>query len=211
MQRYRPDKMTITIESTINRSDFFPMNKADARETLGLPPATVYIGTAGALFASRGIKTLYAAFEEILQTHPQVKLLLAGRIDPQAPPPRRDNVEYLGELPHNRMNAFFNSLDIAFNYMADDDFGRYSFPQKAYEMLSCRVPVMSARVGVFADLLKDERFLYSPGNTAELVTKISALLEHPETPDVTIPEWSDQVGKLDTALNDIALSGKTPD
>jgi glycosyltransferase involved in cell wall biosynthesis len=152
------------------------------------------------LYASRGIEAVYSAFLEVVKTRPAVKLLLAGEIDPKAPPPEHDGVVYLGSLPHSDMNAFYGALDVAFNYMKDDEFGRYSFPQKAYEILACKVPVLSARIGVFADLLEQDRFLYSPGNVEELATKTLALLDQPEAPQTKIPSWADQADKLNEVI-----------
>ncbi|MGA8261800.1 MAG: glycosyltransferase family 4 protein [Arenicellales bacterium] len=197
---YRKEAAVFTIESTINETDFRPLEKAAARRRLNLDIDCSYVGTAGALYASRGIRTVYAAFLEVVKARPAVKLLLAGKIDPRAPPPDHEGVVYLGDLSHSDMNAFYNALDVAFNYMEDDEFGRYSFPQKAYEMLACKVPVLSARVGVFADLLEQDRFLYSPGDVAELATKILALLDQPDVPQPEIPSWADQADRLDEII-----------
>ena len=198
--RYRKSGAVFTIESTINDTDFQPMDKAAARRRLNLEVDCSYVGTAGALYASRGIEAVYSAFLEVVKTRPAVKLLLAGEIDPKAPPPEHDGVVYLGSLPHSDMNAFYGALDVAFNYMKDDEFGRYSFPQKAYEILACKVPVLSARIGVFADLLEQDRFLYSPGNVEELATKTLALLDQPEAPQTKIPSWADQADKLNEVI-----------
>lgn len=202
-RRHRPGKTTLAVESTIDRAAFHPVDRTDARRQLGLPLDVPCIGTAGALHRNRDIQTVYDAFLAVVKARPEVRLVLAGSIDAEAPPPRHDNVIHLGDLPHERMNTFFNSLDLAFNYMADDDFGRYAFPQKASEMLAARVPVLSARVGVFGDLINDDRFLYASGNAEELAAKILALLDAPAVPDVTLPEWSDQAKRVDGLLEDV--------
>jgi glycosyltransferase involved in cell wall biosynthesis len=203
----RGHKPVVTIESTINPDDFYPMDKHTARRALGLDIHATYIGTAGALFANRGIGTVYAAFLRLLKARPDVKLLLAGALDPGLPPPDHDNVIYLGDRPHADMKDFYNALDIAFNYMNDDDFGRYSFPQKAYEMLACRIPVLSARVGVFADLLAQDRFLYSPGDDNELQEKILALLADPVVPVLRIPSWAEQAERMNAVINGLFAPG----
>lgn len=189
-----------TIESTINKSDFYPRDKNAARQSLNLDADGVYIGAAGSLYARRGINTVYAAYRQILATRPEVKLLLAGKIDPCAPPPKHGNVVYLGNLPHSDMNNFYNSLQVAFNFMQDDEFGHYSFPQKAYEILACKVPILSAKVGVFAELLQQDRFLYAPGDTEELKNKLTALLDEPAVPELDIPTWDDQARKMDEVI-----------
>lgn len=195
-----PSKPVVAIESTINNADFHPLDKKSARRSLGLDPQGTYVGAAGSLYANRGIDTVYTAFREVVEARPEVKLLLAGELDRSAPPPEHANVVYLGKLPHSHMNSFYNSLNVAFNYMQDDDFGRYSFPQKAYEILACKVPVLSARVGVFTDLLQEEQFLYTPGNAGELAAKIPALLDEPAVPELNIPTWADQAARLNDVI-----------
>lgn len=199
---YRNHNKVYTIESVINTSDFYPIDIKEARRSLGLDPDIVYIGTAGALFANRGIKTIYESFLEIAKKRQDVRLLLAGIVDPGCPFPQHDNVIYLGDLEHSRMNIFFNSLDVALNYMSDDGFGRYSFPQKAYEMLASKRPVLSARVGDFENLLQD-KFLYTPGDSVDLENKILALLDSPCCPDIKIPNWEEQSHKFDAVLTGI--------
>jgi len=197
----------VTIESTINPDEFHPMDKLAARRSLELDINATYIGTAGALYANRGIGTVYAAFLGVVKVRPDVKLLLAGAVDPALPLPDHTNIIYLGDRPHADMKAFYNALDIAFNYMNDDDFGRCSFPQKAFEMLACGVPVLSARVGVFADLLAQDRFLYSPGDDNELQEKILALLADPVAPALSIPSWAEQAERMNEVINRLFAPG----
>ena len=60
--------------------------------------------------------------------------------------------------------AFINSLNLAVICYSDSAQGRYSFPQKAYEILACRVPLVAASVGTMQDLLKDQpKCLFEPG------------------------------------------------
>lgn len=194
-------RATFTIESTINKSDFYPLDRSVARHSLNLNAEGIYIGAAGSLYANRGIKTVYEAFRGIVKARLDVKLVLAGDIDPEAPPPHHDNVVYLGNLAHSDMNAFYNSLNVTFNYMQDDDFGRFSFPQKVYEILACKVPMLSARVGALADILQQDRFLYTPGDAGEVITKVVALLNEPVVPEVSIPTWADQAERLNTIFS----------
>lgn len=199
---YRKGKRVYTIESVINTSDFYPVDSREARRGIGLDPDYLYIGTAGALFANRGISTIYEAFLEIVKKRHDVRLLLAGVADPDCPIPQHENIIHLGDIDYSRMNTFYNSLDVALNYMRDDDFGRYSFPQKAFEMLACRRPVLSARVGDFEHLLP-EKFLYTPGDSVDLENKILALLDSPCHPDIDILDWEGQSLKFDAVLSSI--------
>lgn len=200
-QKYRTDKPVHTIESTINKTDFYPVSRQEARLDLGLDINAIYIGTAGALYRSRGINVIYDAWQNIIQEYPDIRLLLAGEPDTDCPIPDNRNVVYLGNLPHDRMNKLYNALDVGFIYMRDDDFGRFSFPQKAFEILACKIPVLCARVGVFPDLFhQQDEFLYAPDNVQELQGKIITLLERPSVPDIKIPTWEQQANKMDKII-----------
>ena len=99
------------------------------------------------------------------------------------------------------MPIFFNALDVAILCIRDTAFGRYSFPQKAYEMLACRIPLVAAAVGSIGDLLKDApHCLYQPDDAQDLADKIVNQLNQPRPPELPIPTWADQAERLERLL-----------
>lgn len=197
----QPTGPVIALESTISPGQFQPLDRAACRQPLGLPPNVRLIGAAGALDYSRGIDTLYRAFHRLAERDPQLYLILAGRAGPDSPIPAHPRLLYLGELPHDRMPVFFNALDVAILCIRDTAFGRYSFPQKAYEMLACRIPLVATAVGSLGDLLKDApHCLYRPDDAQDLADKIADQLNQPQLPELPIPTWADQAEKLERLL-----------
>ncbi|HRY16978.1 MAG TPA: glycosyltransferase family 4 protein [Candidatus Competibacteraceae bacterium] len=195
----QPAGLVIALESTINVGQFRPMDRTACRQQLGLPPSARLIGTAGALDASRGIDTLYRAFYQLTEHNPDIYLVLAGRTG--SPIPTHPRILYLGELPHDHIPAFFNALNIAIICIRDTAFGRYSFPQKAYEILACRIPLVAAALGSIGDLLKDAPdSLYRPDDDQDLASKITRQLNQPRPPDLPVPTWADQAEKLERLL-----------
>ncbi len=206
----QPTGPVITLESTINPGQFQPLERAACRQQLGLPPAARLIGTAGALDDSRGIGALYRAFHQLAERDPQLHLVLAGRASPDSPIPAHPRLLHLGELPYDRMPIFFNALDVAILCIRDTAFGRYSFPQKAYEMLACHVPLVAAAVGSIGDLLKDApHCLYQPDDAQDLADKIADQLNQPRPPDLPIPTWADQAKRLEQLLLHCKLPQRT--
>ena len=61
----------------------------------------------------------------------------------------------LGELPHALAAELFAALDVGVIYLRDTPFGRFCFPQKAYEMAACGIPFVAANVGAMPALLAD--------------------------------------------------------
>ncbi|MDR0528683.1 MAG: glycosyltransferase, partial [Zoogloeaceae bacterium] len=116
---------------------------------------------------------------------------------------RREDVVYLGSLPHSDTALLFNALDIGVIYLKDTPFGRYCFPQKAYEMLACRLPVVAADVGAMPALFDDPRNLYHVDDEASLAQAILANLEAPAVSDREIRDWKDVVGDLEYHLRTV--------
>ena len=203
----QPTGPVIALESTIAPGQFQPLNRVVCRQQLGLPLNARLIGTAGALDHNRGIDTLYQAFNSLAERDPNLHLVLAGSARADSPIPTHPRILYLGELPHDHMPTLFNALDIAIICIRDTAFGRYSFPQKAYEMLACGVPLIAAAVGSVGDLLREDRYsLYRPDDAQDLAEKIIGQLAQLRTPDLMIPTWADQAEKLERLLQRIILA-----
>jgi glycosyltransferase involved in cell wall biosynthesis len=194
----------LVITNATDKSLFRPMDKEACRSVLGLPSAGFFIGTAGALDESRDIRVLYKAYERLLSEGLDIHLVLAGKISSKNAMPDMKNVHYLGELAHTDVAQLYNSLDVAVIHLTDNEFGRYCFPQKAYEILACRRPVVASAVGVMQDLFSDyPECLYDDGNVEMLVKALCGQMTRPTFPEIPVPEWKDQREKLFEVLHRI--------
>ncbi|MGB5831340.1 MAG: glycosyltransferase family 4 protein [Thiohalocapsa sp.] len=192
------------LESTIDPALFSPRDRAAARERLGLPTAERLVGVSGSLGRNRGIEVVYSAFERILSDDPSLHLVLAGDVDRRALPPTHARVRFLGRIAHTEMANFFSAMDLALVPMIDTDFGRYAFPQKAYEILACRTPILTADIGALARTLAAyPRCLYRAGDAADLVRAVREQLAAPQRPELPIPTWSDQALRLDAFIREV--------
>jgi glycosyltransferase involved in cell wall biosynthesis len=83
----------------------------------------------------------------------------------------------------------------------DTPFGRYCFPQKAYEMLACGLPVVAADVGAMGHLFAQApQCLYRVGDAGDLAEKLRMQLAAPVLPQVDIEDWREIIGKLEPRL-----------
>jgi glycosyltransferase involved in cell wall biosynthesis len=197
---YRAKGQVLALPSTIDRQVFYPRDRLASRQLLGLPSDARLIGTAGGLSREKGIEPLYRAFEQLAEEDPNLHLALAGPLDPACPLPLGPRVHYLGKLPHARTADFFSALDVGVVYVRDTPYGRYSFPQKAYEMAACGVPVTVAGVGAMASLFASTpQAVYAPDDVASLVDCIRAQLESPQQPGLAIPDWAELAGEMEAA------------
>lgn len=195
-QRYGHPNV-LSLESTIKGGDFYHQDRLSARKAMGLPGNAQIIGVAGSLNRNRGINLLYDSFLQLAERIPDLYLALAGPIDSASPIPKHPRIHYLGLLPHKDIVSFYNGLDLAVVCMRDTEFGRYAFPQKTYEILACKTPILTARLGALKETLKDyPQCLYEPDNQNDMQTKIENLLQNPVNIDIPIPTWQDQAKKL---------------
>ena len=202
--RHTPPARVSTLESTINHDLFHPRDRTASRARLGLPAGALLIGTAGALDASRGIGCLYRAYERLRGERDDVHLVLAGSRQGAEALPAAAGVIHLGELPHERIPDLFSALDVAVICMRDTAFGRYAFPQKAYEIIACRTPLVAARVGALRSLLAGvPNSLYTVDDADSLYRCLSAQLTAPRPTTINPPDWAAQAAHLEAVLRGV--------
>lgn len=204
---YKRTGETLLLPNAVDPSMFYPGERASARMRLKLPAESILIGTAGYLARMKGLAPLYAAWPQIERSLPDAHLVLAGPIDSRMPPPTGPRVHYLGKLPSERVATLFNALDLGVITLLDDDFGRFCSPQKAYEMLACGLPFVSAAVGSMTRLLRDSPArLYRPDDADDLARTIVDQLASPVPMHVSAADWASRVSKLNHALQSLQRS-----
>ena len=177
-----------------------------SRQRLGLPESKLLIGTAGAVSVERGIKTLFQAFEKLSSKRNNLCLVLAGRLDQRLPIPTNGKVRYMGELPQCDVGHLFNALDVGVVSNRRNQFAEFCFPQKFYEMIACRLPVVAADVGVMRRLLAGyENCLYEPERADSLADAIEKQLDRPKVLDISVPAWKDRGEDFQLLLEEVLM------
>jgi len=183
---------------------FFKQDKIEARKSLNLPLQGIFIGTAGALNKRRGIANLIDAYKKLSLQYDNIYLILAGPIDSSIPAENHSRIFYLGNLPHSKIPIVLNSLDIGVICNKADEFGKYCFPQKAYEMFACKIPVVAADTGAMSDLLFNySHCLYKPDILNSLISAIRSQIEKPLIAEINIPIWADQGRKFEYLIRSV--------
>jgi glycosyltransferase involved in cell wall biosynthesis len=110
-------------------------------------------------------------------------------------------VRYLGELQHCDVGHLFNALDVGVVANRRNQFAEFCFPQKFYEMIACRLPVVAADVGVMRRLLAGyESCLYEPDTAESLADAIEKQLKKPKVLEISAPTWKDRGGDFHQLL-----------
>lgn len=195
-----PNALTLSLPSTINQSIFYPRNKNSMRQNFDLPLDTLIVGTAGGLTREKGIDTVYKMFVELISQNPKVVCVIAGVTDPQCTPPQHERIIHLGKLTHERVAELFCALNVGIVYLRNTRYGQLSFPQKAYEMGACKIPMVVAEIGDMKNIFSHDRNeLYTPDSHQSLTSAVIKQLESPCLPDLIIESWVEQAKKLETA------------
>ena len=194
----------------VRKDLFFCQDQSNCRRDLRLPLNTKIIGVAGALDGSRSIDDLFSAFEILAGENPDLHLALAGPRDKKQFIPIGPQIHDFRELPHEQVPMFVNALDLAVICYRQSAQGEYSFPQKAYEIIACGVPMVAAAVGSMKELLRNHpECLYEPGNPQDLARVIRLQLERKTNLQIPVPSWSDSAAQLNKFLQDtVGLKSK---
>ncbi len=197
---------TTVVESGVRTDLFQKLDKEECRSALGLPKDAQIIGTAGALYKSRGIEALLKGFELLAAERP-IHLALAG--DRDVALPRRADVHDLGMLAAERVPLLFGALDVAVSCYRDSPQGRVSFPQKAYEIIACGTPLVAASVGSMNELLAAHpECLFDPEYPESLARAVRRQLESPTDLGIRAPDWAEQAARLEKFFLDILETGR---
>jgi len=195
------------IENAVDTRLFFAHDKARCRSQFRLPQQARIIGTAGSLSKSRGIQTLYQAFEMLAVRHPDIHLALAGPRD--TPVPDHPRIHDMGNLEYDQMPLFLSALDVGVICNRKGAFGNYCFPQKAREMMACDLPLVAAQVAGAQSLLEDHpSWLFSPMDPGHLAHVIENRLRDRSTGYRPVPTWSDMAELLEEVLYKHQRSGE---
>ena len=192
-KQYGATGIVRTISNAVCPEIFHPGDKIFARRKLRLPESGLLIGTAGALRSNRGTSVLIRAFEKLSRSRSDVCLILAGPLGPGLHLPKNDSIRYLGELPHADVGHLFNALDVGVVCNRRNQFAEYCFPQKFYEMIACRLPVVAADVGVMRTLLAGYAYcLYDPDDVESLAVAIAKQLSARRIAELVVPSWKNR-------------------
>lgn len=198
---YRPTNPVLVMPNGVDTTIFSPGPRSQARKALGLPADAQLVGTAGGLSRMKGLDTIYGAWGQMQARHPDLHLVLAGPVEERLPLPTGPRVHHLGALPQLQVAELFRALDVGLISVPDSSFGRYCFPQKAYEMLACGLPVAVADVGEMSTLFASyPELLFKAADHDALAAVVSRQLDAPLRPALAVRDWRTLVRAIEPQL-----------
>lgn len=172
-----------TIYNGVNLSRFQVASKEDARKKLDVDADMTVISAVAMLIPEKGIQCLIQAMCQLRDRGlKKVKLLVVGegayRADLDALVEKCDlqqNVEFLGR--RSDVHTIFAASDIVVTPSLWDE----AFGLSIAEAMACARPVVASNVGGIPELVDSgtNGLLVAPGNVADLVDKLTTLIENP--------------------------------
>lgn len=189
--RVTPEKITI-IPCGFNPTEFFPVDKAQAREKLGLPQDEKIILQLGRMVPRKGVDNVVKSLAKIKQHGMSVKLIVVGG-ETDSPDPsncpevarlmdiaRKDDmlasVSFVGRKNREMLRYYYSAADIFITTPWYEPFGITPL-----ESMACGTPVIGANVGGIKYSVADGRtgFLVAPNDAQDLASKVVLMLSNP--------------------------------
>ena len=147
--------------------------------------APLRIGYMGQLAPHKGVHLLLAAFKKIARRSPSCRLILHGQISTATLYGRRllrmahhnPAITFAGTYPNSQVGQILNGLDV----VAVPSLWYENRPTVIVEAHAARVPVVAARLGGMAELVRHDEngLLFEPGNVESLAGQLQRLLDEP--------------------------------
>jgi len=197
----RPVAKPLVVINAVDTAIFFPRDRAECRRHFSLPEGKRLVGIGGDISSGRGIQTVFDAHERLLDRDNDIHLVLAGPVGKGVEIPGGEFVHYIGVLDYAEMPLFYGSLDVGIITNKSSGFGRYCFPQKFFEMLSCGTHMAVAATGEVRELMRDcKQALFQPEMAEDLSRAILEQLDVPCMPAMDVPSWDQQGALLSSYL-----------
>jgi len=170
----------------VNLDLFQPMDQAAARRCLGLDPEGSVILYVGRFDPLKGIDRLFSAMTHLMHRK-NLRLVIIGGDGDQSPEFQRlqrrcsdlkiqEAVTFAGRVPQESLPPYYSAADILVVPSYYESFGLVGL-----ESLACGTPVVSTKVGVLEDILKQNSIghLVKNASPRSLATGIEKILSIP--------------------------------
>lgn len=180
--------------------NFVTMDRGSCRDALELPDSSPLIGYFGGWAPNRGTDVLIESFRRVLAIRPDARLVLSGH--PPADIRQVPGVIALGYLLDAQLPILINAMNVACVITADTSFGRYSYPAKLCEAMSCGIPVVATATDPVRWMLSGRsQFLAPVNDPTEIAYRLLANLGIERVDYGLLPTWQQCGERLDALLS----------
>jgi len=184
-------KKVTVIPNAVDSSKFVVGYPADAElaRSLDLDGKTV-LGFIGSFYAYEGLSLLLSSLPNILETCPDIRVLLVGggpeeaRLHTQCKQMGLHNrVVFTGRVPHQQVQKYYDLVDVFVYPRLPMRLTELVTPLKPLEAMAQGKLVIASNVGGHKELIRDGEtgWLFKAGDAKALAKAISSALEHRDT------------------------------
>jgi len=214
-----PDKIRV-VGNGVDCHKFFPVDRAQARQELGLPPGAKILISVGGLVERKGFHRVIELLPELVKRFPDLHYLIVGGACPEGDLTQflkemvkrldlGERVHFLGALPPEQLHKPLSAADVFVLATANEGWANVFL-----EAMACGLPVVTTDVGGNREVVCDDSLgAITPfGEAAALKRAIAAALERDWDRDRIIAyarenSWDTRVGMLLTDFGALAVRG----
>ncbi|OWW19979.1 glycosyltransferase family 4 protein [Noviherbaspirillum denitrificans] len=157
-----------------------PRVVAELRKRFDIGRYILYVGT---IEPRKNILGLVKAFEQVAPTHPDIKLVIAGKLGWDydsllqyiEASPLRDRIVLTGYVNETEKHALLKSADL-FTYVSFYE----GFGLPVLEGMAAGVPSITSNISSMPEVAGNGALQVNPNNTDEIAAAMRSLLDHPE-------------------------------
>jgi len=175
------------IGNGVDTGKFFPVDRAESRRTLGIPPDARVLISVGGLVERKGMHRVIECLPALTRSFPDLQYLIVGGAGGEGDwGPRleamvsmnglTDTVRFLGPLPSDALRVPLSAADVFVLATRNEGWANVFL-----EAMACGLPVVTTRVGGNAEVVREPECgkLVEFGALDELRHAIAAALETP--------------------------------
>lgn len=181
-----PADRAIVVGNGVDLERFSPMDRADARRALGLPPDAAVLISVGGLVERKGFHRVIDCLPGLLKAFPRLHYLVVGGPSPEGDWSERlraqvaaaglqQHVHFLGPLPPERLSGPLSAAEVFVLATSNEGWANVFL-----EAMACGLPVVTTRVGGNAEVVcRDDLGIVVPfGDASALADAITRALQH---------------------------------
>lgn len=161
-----PSSKIVFIPNGVDTSVFYPMDRIQCRQLLGLPLEKKIVIFVGGFVERKGVLKVLQACQRI-NPKPGTIFIGSGSIELED-----DSILFKGELSHDKLPIYLNSADV-FVLPSENE----GMPNALLEALACNVPIIASSLDVNQYLLHDNSSSFLLENGGDPLSELAAVIE----------------------------------
>ncbi len=151
----------ITVGNAVDTEKFFPVDKAVAREALGLPPDAEVLVSVGGLVPRKGFHRVIQVLAVLVDAHPRLHYLIVGGASAEGDIGAQlraqvstlglaDRVHFTGPIAHADLHKVLSAADVFVLATTNEGWANVLL-----EAMACGLPIVTTRVGGNAEVVRE--------------------------------------------------------